>query len=50
VFWYTTLQTHVAPEALSRVFAYDALGSIILVPLAEAAAGAADECSCTGTR
>jgi MFS family permease len=39
VLWYTTLQTHVTPEALSRVFAYDALGSIILVPLAEAAAG-----------
>ncbi len=39
VLWYTTLQTHVAPEALSRVIAYDALGSIALVPLAEAAAG-----------
>jgi MFS family permease len=39
VLWYTTLQTHVAPEALSRVIAYDTLGSIVLVPLAQAAAG-----------
>ncbi|MFQ5698955.1 MAG: MFS transporter [Myxococcota bacterium] len=39
VLWYTTLQTHVAPEALSRVIAYDTLGSIVLIPLAEAAAG-----------
>jgi hypothetical protein len=39
VLWYTTLQTHVAPEALSRVIAYDTFGSIVLVPLAEAAAG-----------
>jgi MFS family permease len=39
VLWYTTLHTHVAPEALSRVIAYDAFGSILLVPLAEAAAG-----------
>jgi MFS family permease len=39
VLWYTTLQTHVAPEALSRVIAYDALGSMVLVPLAEAASG-----------
>lgn len=39
VLWYTTLQTHVVPEALSRVIAYDTLGSIVLVPLAEAAAG-----------
>jgi MFS family permease len=39
VLWYTTLHTHVAPEALSRVIAYDTLGSIVLVPLAEAAAG-----------
>ena len=41
VLWYTTLQTHVAPEALSRVIAYDTLGSIVLVPLAQAAAGPA---------
>jgi hypothetical protein len=34
---------HVAPEALSRVIAYDALGSLALVPLAEAAAGPATD-------
>ena len=39
VLWYTTLHTHVAPSALSRVSAYDILGSIALVPLGEAAAG-----------
>jgi MFS family permease len=39
VLWYTTLQTHVPPETLSRVIAYDTLGSIVLVPLAQAAAG-----------
>jgi predicted MFS family arabinose efflux permease len=39
VLWYTTLHIHVAPEALSRVIAYDTLGSIVLVPLAEAAGG-----------
>jgi hypothetical protein len=39
VLWYTTLHTHVAPAALSRVIAYDTFGSIVLVPLAEAAAG-----------
>ena len=39
VLWNTTLQTHVAPEALSRVSAYDVLGSIALAPLGMAAAG-----------
>ncbi len=39
VLWNTTLQTHVAPEALSRVSAYDILGSIALAPLGMAAAG-----------
>ncbi len=43
VLWYTALQVHVAPEALSRVIAYDTLGSIALVPVAEAAAGPATE-------
>jgi MFS family permease len=43
VLWYTTVQRHVAPEALSRVVAYDTLGSIVLVPLAEAAAGPATD-------
>ncbi len=39
VLWNTTLQTHVAPEALSRVSAYDILGSIALAPLGVIAAG-----------
>jgi len=50
VLWYTTLQRHVAPESLSRVIAYDTLGSIVLVPVAEAAAGPATDAlgsSCT---
>ena len=39
VLWNTALQTHVAPEALSRVSAYDVVGSIALVPLGEVLAG-----------
>jgi MFS family permease len=39
VLWFTALHTHVAPEALSRVSAYDHMGSIVLMPLGEAAAG-----------
>ncbi|MFI5316041.1 MAG: MFS transporter [Myxococcota bacterium] len=43
VLWYTALHTHVAPAALSRVSAYDAVGSIALVPLGEVLAGFAIE-------
>jgi MFS family permease len=39
VLWNTALHTHVAPEALSRVSAYDILGSIALAPLGIALAG-----------
>jgi MFS family permease len=39
VLWYTALHTHVDPAALSRVSAYDAVGSIALVPLGEVLAG-----------
>ncbi len=39
VLWFTALHTHVRPEALSRVSAYDILGSIALAPLGEALAG-----------
>jgi predicted MFS family arabinose efflux permease len=39
VLWYTTLHRKVAPEALSRVGAYDNLGSIVLAPLGIVAAG-----------
>ncbi len=39
VLWNTALHTRVAPEALSRVSAYDVVGSIALAPLGEALAG-----------
>ena len=39
VLWNTALHTHVAPEALSRVSAYDIMGSMALAPLGEALAG-----------
>jgi MFS family permease len=39
VAWNTALHTRVAPEALSRVSAYDVVGSIALVPLGEVLAG-----------
>jgi MFS family permease len=39
VLWYTALQEHVDPAKLSRVSAYDALGSLALAPLGMAAAG-----------
>jgi MFS family permease len=43
VFWYTALHEQVAPEALSRVSAYDALGSIALSPVGLALAGPVSE-------
>jgi predicted MFS family arabinose efflux permease len=39
VLWYTTLQTHIPPNMLSRVSAYDHLGSIGIAPLGIVAAG-----------
>lgn len=39
VYWYTALHEHVAPESLSRVSSYDALGSLALSPLGLVAAG-----------
>jgi predicted MFS family arabinose efflux permease len=39
VLWFTALHTRVAPEALSRVAAYDAVGSLALVPFGEVLAG-----------
>lgn len=39
VLWNTTVQTRVAPDALSRVSAYDHMGSIALAPLGIAATG-----------
>jgi MFS family permease len=41
VLWDTALQTHVPQESLSRVSAYDGLGSVALGPLGLAAAGPA---------
>jgi MFS family permease len=43
VLWNTALHTHVDPSALSRVSAYDAVGSIALVPLGEVLAGVSVE-------
>ena len=39
--WHTTMQQEIPPEKLSRVYSYDALGSIGLVPLGFALAGPA---------
>jgi hypothetical protein len=39
ILWDTTLQQEIAQEKLSRVSAYDALGSFVLTPLGLAAAG-----------
>jgi predicted MFS family arabinose efflux permease len=39
VLWETTLQQEISQETLSRVSAYDALGSFVLIPLGVAAAG-----------
>ncbi|MBT5334358.1 MAG: MFS transporter [Gammaproteobacteria bacterium] len=39
VLWYTTLQIKVAPAMMSRVSAYDHIGSIALAPLGLVAAG-----------
>jgi MFS family permease len=39
VFWNTALHTHVAPDALSRVSAYDIVGSMALAPVGEVFAG-----------
>jgi len=39
VAWGTNLQANVAEEHLSRVYSYDALGSILMTPLGQAVAG-----------
>ncbi len=39
VFWDTSLQTHVPNEVLSRVSAWDAIGSLVLIPAAYAVIG-----------
>jgi MFS family permease len=37
--WDTTLQQHVPQEALSRVNSYDALGSLVFLPLGQVVLG-----------
>ncbi len=37
--WHTTMQQEIPPEKLSRVYSYDALGSIGLVPIGYVLAG-----------
>jgi MFS family permease len=37
--WHTTMQQEIPPDKLSRVYSYDALGSVGLVPLGYALAG-----------
>lgn len=39
VAWAQSLQTHIPPEKLARVYAYDALGSFVAIPIGEIAAG-----------
>ncbi|RPH29105.1 MFS transporter [Buttiauxella warmboldiae] len=39
VAWAQSLQTHIPPEKLARVYAYDALGSFVAIPVGELAAG-----------
>jgi MFS family permease len=39
VFWDTSLQAHVANDVLSRVSAWDAIGSLVLIPAAYAVIG-----------
>lgn len=39
VAWAQSLQTHIPPEKLARVYAYDAMGSFIAIPAGELAAG-----------
>jgi predicted MFS family arabinose efflux permease len=41
--WHTTMQQEIPPDKLSRVYSYDALGSIGLVPVGYALAGPAAE-------
>ncbi|MBK3588992.1 MFS transporter, partial [Streptomyces sp. MBT57] len=39
VMWSTTVQTHVPPEALNRLHAYDVAGSLLMVAAGRALAG-----------
>ncbi|MEX3020051.1 MFS transporter [Kluyvera sp. STS39-E] len=39
VAWAQSLQTHIPPEKLARVYAYDAVGSFVAIPFGELVAG-----------
>lgn len=39
VTWAQSLQTHIPPAKLARVYAYDAMGSFVAIPVGELAAG-----------
>lgn len=39
VAWAQSLQTHIPPEKLARVYAWDAMGSFVAIPVGELAAG-----------
>nr|WP_318383773.1 MFS transporter [uncultured Enterobacter sp.] len=39
VAWSQSLQTHIPPDKLARVYAYDAMGSFVAIPVGELAAG-----------
>lgn len=39
VVWAHSLQTHIAPDKLARVYAWDAMGSFVAIPVGEVAAG-----------
>ncbi|MFH9296744.1 MFS transporter [Streptomyces sp. NPDC017520] len=41
VAWETTMQSHIAPGMLARVYSYDMLGSFLAMPIGELAAGPA---------
>lgn len=41
VIWLTTIQTHIPPDALNRVYVYDVAGSSMVLPLGRALAGPA---------
>jgi MFS family permease len=49
VAWETSLQQHIAPSRLARVYSYDALGSYMAIPLAQIAVGPVADRVGTGT-
>lgn len=43
VAWETSMQRHVPPDLLARVYSWDILGSIVAIPLGQVAAGSAGD-------